>query len=196
MRLNNMKKVLAGLCLSLGLIANANAGLINVKSIEVSNGIGEWLQVAEVVALDMLGDDMALTSAGAIASAADWWDARTLPINAIDGNTAGSYGLGQIFHEGNPRTGDTLTIELSSVVELASIQIFGRTDCCQARDFYNVSFFDEQGSELFSTSVDSRFQSSPVIALPDTSVAVPNPATLALMIIGFVGLSLSRKLKR
>ncbi|MDC0601873.1 hypothetical protein OAP14_02460 [Aliiglaciecola sp.] len=52
------------------------------------------------------------------------------------------------------------------------------------------------GAELFTTGVDSRNQQSSVIALPDTAVAVPNPATLALMLIGFVGLDLSRKLQR
>ncbi len=193
MSLSKLKQGLAGAVLALGMMSNAQAGLISVKTIEINNALNDWLQVAEVIALDMFNVDMALVSNGATASAPDVWSPSTMPINAIDGNTGGNYSLGEIFHEGNPRTGDTLTIEFATAVELQSIQIFGRSDCCQQRDLYNVSFFDVFGSELFSTQVDSRFRNSPVIELPDTSVAVPNPSGFALIALGWAMLMLRRK---
>ena len=193
MSLSKLKQGLAGAVLALGMMSNAQAGLISVKTIEINNALNDWLQVAEVIALDMFNVDMALVSNGATASAPDVWSPSTMPINAIDGNTGGNYQLGEIFHEGSPRTGDTLTIEFATAVELQSIQIFGRSDCCQERDLYNVSFFDAFGSELFSTQVDSRFRNSPVIELPDTSVAVPNPSGVALIALGWALLMLRRK---
>jgi hypothetical protein len=197
-----LKQFLTGFIVSSSFTFGAHAGLISVKSIEISNAIGEWLQVAEVVALDTLGNDLALSSLGTIASAPDYWDVNTMPIKAIDGNTGGSYGSGEIFHEGNPRTSDTLTITFSSAVELMSIQIFGRTDCCTNRDFYNVAFLDGNGNALFTTSLDSRFGAHPILELPNTAKnnnvsdnanAVPVPSTLALFGFALIALVLRRK---
>lgn len=186
-------KVLAILSILLGFACNTHAGLMGVKTITVSNAINTWLQVGEVVARNTANNDVALSSLGAVASAPDAWSALSLPANAIDGNTAGNYGLGQIFHEGNPRTGDTLTIVLASVEELISIEIFGRTDCCVNRDIYNVSFFDEQQQELFSTRIASSSFNESIIQLPSTEVSAP--ASLALMMIGLSALGLFRRQK-
>jgi len=122
------------ICLALAIsTANVHAGLIGVKTIEISNSINEWLQVAEFQAFNMSNVNVALSTAGATASAPDSWDGTSTPDKAIDGNTNGNFFAGSVFHEGSPRTGDTLTISLSTPTELSSITIFGRTDCCSAR---------------------------------------------------------------
>jgi hypothetical protein len=177
MNLKMLKATFAGLALSVS--SFANAGLMNVSYLEITNTKGTWLQVAEVIAIDMFGNDMALASF-AKASAPNQWDGSTAPENTIDGITAGSYSLGQIFHDGIK--GSTLTITFNSLQNLSSIQIFGRTGCCSNRDIYNVSFFGEQSNNL--QTINSLF--------PSVITDVPEPNTLAIFALVIMGLAARR----
>ncbi len=180
MNLKMLKVVIASLIISVS--SFANAGLINVSYLEITNAKGDWLQVGEVIANDMFDNDVALTGF-ATATAPHQWSAISGPEKAIDGITLGNYNSGQIFHE--QFRNSTLTVTFNSLQDLSSIQIFGRTDCCIARDIYNVSFYGEN-SNLIAAFTDIA---------PGVSVDVPEPSTLAIFALGLMGLT-ARRLKK
>jgi len=177
MNLKMLKAAIAGLVLSVS--GFANAGLIDVSYLEITNAKGEWLQVAEVIANDMLENDVALNGF-AVATSPHQWSSISGPENSIDGITLGNYHLGQIFHE--KHLNSTLTITFNSLQDISSIQIFGRTDCCTSRDLYNVSFFGE-GGELMAKYED---------VTQGKKTSIPEPSTLAIFALGIMGLAARR----
>ena len=174
-------------------IAPANAvSIVGATSIQITNTT-DYLQVAEVVARNLANVNVSAASAGATASANDVYDPNMSTADkAIDGNTGGNYSTDTIYH-GQAAGSSTLTITLAGPSSLSSLTIFGRTDCCQQRDLYNVSIFGTGGSLLFSGQFDSRY--TPGTLTFDAAAPVPEPATWSLLIAGFamVGFAVRRR---
>ena len=184
-----MKNVIATLTALTGCLALASAAQATVvTSIQVTNGLNDWLQVAELVATQAgTGTDVALASNGAIATSPNGLynpsGPDSLPINAIDGQTSGNYwSAPYIYHAGGANISGPLVVTFYGAYDLSSLTIYGRTDCCSYRDLYNYTLFDGN-AVVGSGQLDARL--TKVATANFASGAGPEPATWALMLLGF-----------
>lgn len=187
---------IVGMIIGSGLGQAADATAFGVKTIHIEShlpAIGQapdaYIQIAEVIASQAgTGTDVALSSNGASASGSSVWSSVALPENAIDGLFPRSYyDTPGIFHSGNG-AGQWLDITLASAADLASLTIYGRTDCCNERDMYDVTLLDAGGHQVGAVlSFDNRN----LAGLGNTQIldagsgGVPEPASWALMCGGF-----------
>jgi hypothetical protein len=193
--MKNINRLLIGLVTILA--SNfANASLINVSEIRISSAVNNWLQVSEFVAWST-NTDLALSSAGATASASDFYlGANSCNSNssdascAIDGVAYVDYP--NIFHGDNVGGFNTvLTIMLAAPSTIDWIEVFGRNGCCQGRDVYDISFFDAAGRMIFSLA---NIQGATIQA--PNRVEVSEPSIFALLGLGLLALGVRRKLQR
>lgn len=183
----------AGLCAS----PAAQAKLYGVKTIELANGNGMWLQVGELVAT-RFGDgaDVALASAGAAASAPNQYSATSGAALAIDGIYPAAYSGSAtpgIFHSLVIGSTAMLDVTLAKATTLSSLTIYGRTDCCAFRDIYNITLRNALGDVIWTGTLDASAANglgATIELNPLAPVSTPEAPTTALMLAGFGGLAL------
>lgn len=170
------------------LLASASAAsavtVVGATNIHITNALGTYLQVAEVVATQFgTGLDKALASQGGSASAPDAYaPGFSSPAKAIDGNNGGGYYTDTIYHSAG--SGGFLDVTLAAPTTLTSLTLYGRTDCCSERDLFTVSITNAGGTVLYSGNLDARATNSATVTF-DAPTSVPEPASWALLVSGF-----------
>jgi hypothetical protein len=178
------KLAVAALVASMATAASA-VTVVGATTIRIENALDTYIQVAEVQAVDFGNTNVAL--AGTASASSVWQAGISEPGEAIDGNTGGNYfdASQRIFHSASG-AGQFLQISIAPTT-LASLTIWGRSDCCRSRDFFDVSIFNATGALLWSGQYDVRdgAQFRTVNFIRPVGGGVPEPLTWALMVTGF-----------
>lgn len=158
--------------------APADAAVV-VKKIVIKNGLAtpDYIQVAELQAISG-GSNVALAVNGGIASATSSYPlAGSNPGMTIDGITGGNYYTDGVWASATPGSFEALTITLGNAYALSALNFYGRTDCCSNRDVFDYILYDANDVVVGSGKVNaiSNF----------ATVALPEPATWAMMLMGF-----------
>ena len=184
MRIRSFIAATAG---SLALIGAGQAGAVSVVGatrVVVTNAIPTWLQVAEVEAIEFgTLDNVASQALGGVATASSVYGAGYLATNANDGNTASG-----MFHSGSPDGSQFLQIILGHTSTLTRLNLWGSTEGFNHRDLYTVTIYNGANEVLYSGNLDSRAERLSFVTFDDPISAgggVPEPATWAMMILGF-----------
>lgn len=177
---------LAALGLSVAAVPAGAVSIIGATQVHVTSADATYLQIAELLAFDIDGDNVAFAGLGGSVAAANQYDATTQPSNAIDGLFPRSYADSPgIYHSaGTPM--DFLNVFFAAPANLSSLTIYGRTDCCAFRDLYDVTIRNAGNQILYSGQLDARTTGSATVTF-DRAAAIPEPATWALLLAGFGG---------
>ncbi|MFK8029611.1 MAG: hypothetical protein AB8G18_05185 [Gammaproteobacteria bacterium] len=173
------------------------ATISDVALIRITSQNNDWLQIAEVIASDVMGNDLALTSAGATTNSSGI-GFNGVEANAVNGIAPGFCGgagvcspeapsLGEgIFHSGS-NSGAFFEILLASPAEIFNLTIFGRADSFNSRDIYIVELFDINGNSLFLAGDQNAVNDEQRVDVLLNAVPVPAAVWMFASALGLLG---------
>ena len=184
-----MKFMKLGLFAAVALIA-VPANAVMVTSIRVTSAVNNYLQIAELQAFQGLINVAPHGTATATSQLLSFTGAEKVNDGNYDGQP---YGGGMYI---SADTTSSLTLSFTRAYNISRVQIFGREDCCQDRDVYNIDFINDTVVTPAGT-FDSSGQGPANTQFANFALAVPEPTAWAMMIGGFaiVG-SAARRRKR
>ena len=158
------------------------ATVVGAKTIRITGPAFDYLQVAEVVAKDYDGVNIAPTASTSAFSNYPHSDPTYYgPQNLIDAVTDNQDDL---YHSAGTGPDEFAQLTFAAPQNLSSLTIFGRVVLATGRNIYNVEIRNAANSLLYSGTLDARIAPATVnfdLAEP----GVPEPAIWAMMIGGF-----------
>lgn len=203
-----MKKIIqiSGFIGLLGFVGLSQAALMNVASVQFSasslTSATKKLYISEVVlAQQGSGNDLALTTAGAIAGGTAKQGQKKANY-AIDGNVPTSAPAKYAYHfRVKNNTLPTLTIKLAQLGNIDTLNVFGKLK--KQKNYLGVRFLDIKGNTIYQIKnlkkVLRKNKYQP-LSLPNrvgaTLSSVPIPASVWLFISGLVGVAAVARRKK
>lgn len=193
-----MYKLIGAAFLLLGAEQVTAQTLVGATTIRITHASGnDYLQLAEAIFTDSANTNVSPLATRSSFSVypgptSDYYGTQ----NLIDGVTNNSDDL---YHSAGTSSNEFVQFTFATPQDLASLTLFGRVTLATGRNIYNVVIRDANGVSLFNQTLDAREASltnSPVTVTFDRAVgAVPEPATWAMMLLGFgaIGTSLRRR---
>lgn len=173
------------------------ATIVGATHITVKSALPDYLQIGELLAFDFADQNVALASNGGVATAFSQYFPGGAPQGgadeAIDGAFPVDYdydldlGVPGVYHSGGAGANEYLTVAFAAPATLSKIQIYGRGDCCAARDLYDVTVYGAGDKVLFTGRLDARTTGNDSLTFDAPTGGVPEPSSWALMILGFGG---------
>ncbi|MBL8772949.1 MAG: PEP-CTERM sorting domain-containing protein [Phenylobacterium sp.] len=197
-RLTFCKAMAVGTAAALATAGAAQAvTVVGAKSITVKNALPDYLQVAELLAFDFGGQNVALASNGGVATALSRYPIGEAPeggpgeandgVYPADFDYSATPVVPGVYHSAGAGPSEFLTITFSAATTLASVAIYGRGDCCETRDLYDVTIHGAAGEVLFTGRLDARTTGYDSVSFDRPVAGVPEPAAWTMMILGFGG---------
>jgi hypothetical protein len=158
------------------------ATVVGATTIRITGPANDFLQIAEIVARDYNGANVApLASTSAFSNYPNPNPDYYGPQNLIDGVVDNSDDL---YHSAGTGSNEFAQLTFSAPQNLSSLTLFGRVVLATTRNIYNVEIRNAGNALLFSGVLDARVSPATVnfeLATP----GVPEPAVWAMMIGGF-----------
>jgi len=183
-------KLLGALASAACLFAATQAAAVTVVGatrIEVRTLTGDFMQIAEIEAIEAGTLDNVAASANGGAGVSSSNGFGTTAGLAIDGNDDSAFGGGSVWHSGPGDANAFYFLTLGRTATLASLRMVGRSDVITFRDIYDVKIFNAANNVLYAGVLDARgatHEATVTFDLPPPG-AIPEPSTWAMMILGF-----------
>ncbi|MBA2920153.1 PEPxxWA-CTERM sorting domain-containing protein [Sphingomonas sp. MAH-20] len=168
------------------------ATVIGAKTIRITGPASDYLQIAEVVANDYNGINIAPTaSTSAFSNYPHPNPVYYGPQNLIDGVVNDPDDL---YHSAGTGAGEFAQLTFAAPQNLSSLTLFGRVVLATGRNIYNVEIRNAANGLLYSGTLDARMAPA-TVAFDLPAPGVPEPATWAMILGGFacLGTALRRR---